>query len=222
MDKKQDKPEKVVEPPNLQDISNLFPPSAPSSPSPVANVSMKLPVFWPDAAKVWFAQADAQFGIRSVNVSKTKFYQTVAVLSQEVVSQILDLIHAPPAGDPYGVLQECLITLYTLNNYQRFKALVSLPFSGDQKPSHLMNIIPKTAIITPFEIFEFTSSGLHPLSKHTTAIRDFPPPTDKPGLQQFLGMINFYRWFLHNATLVLAPLTNAIKGPVKSLQWSPT
>ena len=51
----------------------------------------------------------------------------VAVLPQEVASQILDMIHAPSAGDPYGVLRECLITLYTLNDYQGFKALVSLP-----------------------------------------------------------------------------------------------
>ena len=100
---------------------------------------MKLPVFWPDAAKVWFAQGDAQFGIRNVTVSKTKFYHAVAVLPQEVALQILDLIRAPPAGDLYGVLRECLITLYTLNDYQRFEALVSLPLSGDQKPSHLMN-----------------------------------------------------------------------------------
>ena len=71
--------------------------------------------------------------------SRTKFYHTVAALPQEVASQILDLIQAPPAGDPYEVLRERLLTLYTLNNYQRFNALVSLPLSGDQKPSHLMN-----------------------------------------------------------------------------------
>ena len=51
----------------------------------------------------------------------------------------LDLICTPPAGDPYGVLRECLITLYTLNDYQQFEVLVSLPLSGDQKLSHLMN-----------------------------------------------------------------------------------
>ena len=44
------KADKVIEPPGLEDISNLFPPSAPALPSPVANVWMKLPVFWPDAA----------------------------------------------------------------------------------------------------------------------------------------------------------------------------
>ena len=44
-----------------------------------------------------------------------------------------------------------------------------------------------------------TSSNLPPLPKHTSAIQDFPLPLDKPGLQQFLGMINFYHRFLHNA-----------------------
>ena len=95
----------------------LFPPSPDAVPV-VANVSMKLPTFWPDAVEVWFAQADAQYAIRNLTVSKTKFYHVVSVLPQEVASQILDLIRAPPARDPYGVLREHLITLYTLNDYQ--------------------------------------------------------------------------------------------------------
>ena len=100
---------------------------------------MKLPTFWPDTAEVWFAQADAKLMIQSVTLSKTKFYHAVAVLLKEVTTQILDLIRAPPARDPYSVLHERLITLYTLNDYKQFKALVSLPLSGDWKPSDLMN-----------------------------------------------------------------------------------
>ena len=34
-------------------------------------------------------------------------------------------------------------------------------------------------------------------------------------------MINFYRKFLCGAACVLAPLTDALKGPGKSLSWSP-
>ena len=48
MSKKNDE---ISEPPGLEDIIELFPPSAPASPSLVANVSMKLPAFWPDAAE---------------------------------------------------------------------------------------------------------------------------------------------------------------------------
>ena len=75
---------------------------SPPSPSvPVAaNVTLKLPVFWPNTAKVWFAQADVQFAIKTITVSKTKFYHAVASLPQDVSAQILDLIRAPPAGDP--------------------------------------------------------------------------------------------------------------------------
>ena len=62
----------------------------------------------------------------------------MAVLPLEVASQILNLIRVPPAGNPYEVLRELFITLYTLN-VQRFKALVSLPLTGAQNPSHLMN-----------------------------------------------------------------------------------
>ena len=130
----------VEDNPVLEIEDALF--SAPADPVPLvagAAVHMKLPTFWPDAAEVWFAQADAQFAIRNVSSSKTKFYHAVAVLPQDVASQILDLIRAPPTSEPYEVLRERLIKLYTLNDYQRFEALVSLPLSGDQKPSHLMN-----------------------------------------------------------------------------------
>ena len=37
------------------------------------------------------------------------------------------------------ICHQSLTTLYSLNHYQRFEALVSLPLTGDQKPSHLMN-----------------------------------------------------------------------------------
>ena len=49
----------------------------------------------------------------------------------------------------------------------------------------------------------------------------FHPPSDKPALQRFLGMLNFYRKFLRDAAQVLAPLTDPLKGPGKSLIWSP-
>ena len=101
---------------------------------------MKLPVFWPGAAEACFALAEAQFAIMTVTVSKTKFYHAVARLSQYVAAQILiSFMLNQPASNPYEVLKDCLITLLSLNNYQRFKQFGISPLSGDQKPSHLMN-----------------------------------------------------------------------------------
>ena len=34
-------------------------------------------------------------------------------------------------------------------------------------------------------------------------------------------MVNFYRKFLHSAAQVLAPLTDALKGPGKTISWTP-
>ena len=63
--------------------------------------------------------------------------------------------------------------------------------------------------------------GCSPLVKHTAAISKFPVPADKPVLQRFLGMVNFYRKFLRGAARVLAPLTDALKGSGKSLTCTP-
>ena len=95
----------VNEAPGLGDTEALFPPSPDAVPV-AANNSKKLPT------EVWFEQADAQFAIRNVTISKTKFYYWVAVLPQEVASQILDLFRASPTGDRYSVLPQRLITLY--------------------------------------------------------------------------------------------------------------
>ena len=65
------------------------------------------------------------------------------------------------------------------------------------------------------------AQGCSPLVKHTAAISEFPVPADKPALQRFLGMVNFYRKFLLGAARVLAPLTDDLKGSSKSLTWTP-
>ena len=65
-----------------------------------------------------------------------------------------------------------------------------------------------------------SASSSSPLTKHCTAISYFPPPSDKPAFQRFLGMLNFYRKFPSGLAGVLAPLTDALRGPGKSLSWS--
>ena len=67
-----------------------------------------------------------------------------------------------------------------------------------------------------------SSSGCSPLDKYNSAISPFPPPSYKPALQRFLGMINFYRKFIKKAALILATLTKALKCPGKLLDWTPT
>ena len=54
--------------------------------------------------------------------------------------------------------------------------------------------------------------GVRPLQRHVQAISDFPPPQDVKQLQQFLGMVNFYRRFLPGIARTLQLLTDAAKA----------
>ena len=112
---------KIDDAPGFEDIGNLFPPSSSASPSPISNVSMKLPTYLPDPAEVWFAQTDTQFVIHNMSVSKTKFYHAVAVLPQEVASQILDLIRSSPTRDPYQVLKKMFDKTLHHDDYPLFQ-----------------------------------------------------------------------------------------------------
>ncbi len=65
-------------------------------------------------------------------------------------------------------------------------------------------------------------NGVRPLQRHVQAISDFPPPPqDVKQLQQFLGMVNFYRRFLPGIARTLQPLTDALKGAPKTQEWPP-
>lgn len=52
--------------------------------------------------------------------------------------------------------------------------------------------------------------GLTPLDQKVKAITDFPPPSTLIQLRRFLGMINYYRQFIHNCASILLPLTNIL------------
>ena len=55
-----------------------------------------------------------------------------------------------------------------------------------------------------------TTSGISPMPDRVEDIRSFPKPGDKPGLQRFLGMINFYHRFMPTIARKLIPLHKAV------------
>ena len=46
----------------------------------IAQVSLKLPPFWPNRAKLWFTHAETQFVIKQITRSKTKFVHALTML----------------------------------------------------------------------------------------------------------------------------------------------
>ena len=102
-------------------------------------VSVNVPAFWPKSAEAWFIQVEAQFALKGVMASSTKFYYCVSSFNQETANQVLDLIKSPPTTDPYGALKNRLLKLFALDDFLRYEAISNLPLSGDMKPSKLMS-----------------------------------------------------------------------------------
>ena len=68
-----------------------------------------------------------------------------------------------------------------------------------------------------------SAAGIRPMEKRVDAILEFPAPSDKAGLQRFLGMVNYYHRFLPGIASRLIPLHAAVafKGKTKNeLVWS--
>lgn len=63
--------------------------------------------------------------------------------------------------------------------------------------------------------YEISADGTKPLPEKVEAIKNFPQPKTVKELRRFLGMLNFYRRFIHNAAQHQAPLNALLTGPVK-------
>ncbi|KRX86301.1 hypothetical protein T4E_1089, partial [Trichinella pseudospiralis] len=98
---------------------------------------IKLPPSWPHSPRLWFAQAEAQFSLRHVSTSLTKYYYVIASLPDSVPPDVDDLLE--PAGDaPYETLKRRLLERYSKSDDDRFNALMNSALAGDTNPSQLL------------------------------------------------------------------------------------
>ncbi|KAK7605133.1 hypothetical protein V9T40_006991 [Parthenolecanium corni] len=66
--------------------------------------------------------------------------------------------------------------------------------------------------------YNISQGGISPKSKKVQAILDYPPPKDMHGLGRFLGMTNFYRRCIPQASYTMAVLHDMTKGCKKKDQ----
>ena len=91
----------------------------------LATVSVKLPTFWPDKIRYWFALAEAQFETSRVTVEKTKFNYVVQQLDQKTASRVMDVIERP-GNTPYQALKDRLLESFTLTNKERASRIIDM------------------------------------------------------------------------------------------------
>ena len=64
---------------------------------------------------LWFAQVKVQFVLRGITVQLTKYHHIFANLSQEIATQVKDLLMNTQEENTYDVLKETLIQRTTLS-----------------------------------------------------------------------------------------------------------
>jgi cleavage and polyadenylation specificity factor subunit 1 len=73
--------------------------------------------------------------------------------------------------------------------------------------------------------YKVSAEGSQPLEEQVTHFQECQPPKTASQLRRFLGMLNFYRWFLPHVPATQAPLHGVLSGPrVKGslpITWTP-
>ena len=106
--------------------------------SNVAAVSLKLPVFSKTSPNVWFAQAEAQFGIRNITIDQTKYNYVVAALDEIAANRIAHVILHPPIEGTYEHLKTALLACYDFTEEEAASKLEDLDGLGDRRPSDML------------------------------------------------------------------------------------
>jgi hypothetical protein len=116
--------------PQSPPATDAVPPTHPSK--------LTLPTFWISKLAAWFALAEAKFRTSNITSQRVMFDLLVAALPEKHLSQVMDIIKAIPAINPYEVLKLRLLEAHVLSDKEKMDALFQLGPLGDRKPSQLL------------------------------------------------------------------------------------
>ena len=114
--------------------------------------------------------------------------------------------------------------LVASRNHTDHKAHLQILF--DRLQAHGLVVKPEKCQLGVPEIdflgHRVSRDGIRPLPSKVKSIVDFPRPSNVKSLERFLGMLNFYHWFIPHAAQTLQPLHQALTGKPrpKTLCWS--
>lgn len=112
-------------------------PAAAAAAAVVNAVSLKLPTFLASRSDVWFQQAEAQFALRHITDSTTKYFYLLTALDPIAAERMAGDVALTPTEDKYTYLKSKLIAVYGLTDDQKADRLLDLAGLGDWRPSQL-------------------------------------------------------------------------------------
>ncbi len=167
------------------------PPAADATPPTHPN-KLTLPTFWISEPAAWFALAEAMFRTSNITSQGVMFDLLVAALPEKHLSQVMDIIKAIPAINPYEVLKLRLLEAPVLSDQEKMDALFQLGPLGDRKPSQILasmlSVLPFWVGATadfPIPLLAATSPDAQDAARRT-GVRRHPRPSGAGG--QILGV----------------------------------
>lgn len=113
------------------------PDAATAAAAAIHAVSLKLPTFLASRPDVWFQQTEAQFALRNITDSTTRYYYLLTALDPVVAERMAGDVALVPREDKYTYLKGKLMEVYGLTDDQKADRLLDLAGLGDWKPSQL-------------------------------------------------------------------------------------
>ena len=101
----------------------------------VFGASVQLPVFDKIEPDAWFAIADANFALRKVTDSTTKYYYVLSKLDSTILRKLSTFLKLLRGDDPYREIRDKLCRTYEPPLEQKLDALPATNNIGDERPA---------------------------------------------------------------------------------------
>ena len=99
------------------------------------SVAVQLPTFNRLVPSSWFHLADANFHLRGISQSETKYWYVVSKLDADTLKKLSAFLAAPRGADPYAEIRAVLCQTYEPKREQKIDALLSATDMGDERPA---------------------------------------------------------------------------------------
>ncbi|XP_054010832.1 uncharacterized protein LOC128893701 [Hylaeus anthracinus] len=100
--------------------------------------SVKLPTFWREDPRLWFAMLEREFAAYIIRSDAVKCTAVIRHLDNTIITTVADIISSPDTEDSYKKIKEALISRIASSKETQLRQLLTGVELDDRKPSDLL------------------------------------------------------------------------------------